>query len=77
MGKEKKMSFKIEKKQVTRYVLELECTECHIQDSFTIGYDFLNREQARNFVVESKYEWNIFNPEKVLCPECGKRKRYD
>ena len=64
------MSFKIEKKQVTRYVLELECSECSIQENFVIGYDFLNRKQALNNIPIKEWNgWDISDRTKILCPE--------
>ncbi len=66
------MSFKVEKKQVTKYVLELECSnsDCHIQENFVIGYDFLNRKQALNNIpVEEWNGWDISDRTKILCPE--------
>ena len=65
--------FKIEKKQVTRYVLELECSECSIQDEFIIGYDFLSREQALNNIPIKEWNgWDLSDRTKILCPEHGR-----
>ncbi len=65
--------FKIEKKQVTRYVLELECSECHLQENFVIGYDFLNRKQALNNIPIKEWNgWDLSDRTKILCPEHGR-----
>ena len=65
------MGFKVEKKQVTRYVLELECSECSIQENLIIGYDFLNRKQALNNIPSEEWNgWNISDRTNVLCPKC-------
>ena len=68
--------FKIEKKQVTRYTLQLECCECGISDELIIGFDFLNRDQAlRQVPVEEWNGWNISNRDKPLCPGCRVKSR--
>ncbi len=67
--------FRIEKKQVTRYTLELGCCECEIQDNLVIGYDFLNREQAlKQIPVDELNGWDISVKGKPICPECREEK---
>ena len=71
------MSFKVEKKQVTRYVLELTCSnsDCSIQEEFIIGYDFLTRKQALIRVPSAEWNgWNISDRTNVLCPKCNYKK---
>ena len=64
------MGFKVEKKQVTRYILQLECSKCSIQEDFIIGYDFLNRKQALNKIPAEEWNgWDISDRIDVLCPE--------
>ncbi len=63
--------FKIEKKQVTRFTLELECCECNIQDSLLIGDDYLNRDQALSHIpVDELGGWDISVKAKPVCPHC-------
>lgn len=67
--------FRIEKKQVTRYVLELECCGCNVQDNLVIGYDFLNRQQALKFVPVTEWNgWDLSVKEKPICPGCRAKK---
>lgn len=67
--------FKVEKRQVTRYILELECFECNVRDSFVIGYNFLNRKQALNLIPTTEWNgWDISNREKPLCAACRMKK---
>ena len=62
--------FKIDKKQVTRFTLHVECCECDFKDELIVGYDFLTRDQASKWIHDEISGWDVSNREKPLCPEC-------